>query len=210
MSKGKQQILIYMKNSTENLYQLDGRVPIGKALPFGLQHVLAMFVSNITPIMILAGAVGLDSALSATLIQNCMVIAGIGTLVQLFPIWRVGSRLPIVMGISFTFLSLAIGIAGTYGMGTLVGAVIVGGIVEGILGAILVLVIVLAIRNRAKVSKVAGEYESEVKRVTWLSWAETKRSTIVVLIALIVCALVICLLDFGLSEGINAIIRLFQ
>ena len=83
-------------------------------------------------------------------------------------------------------------------------------IVEGILGAILVLVIVLAIRNRAKVSKVAGEYESEVKRVTWLSWAETKRSTIVVLIALIVCALVICLLDFGLSEGINAIIRLFQ
>ena len=46
--------------------------------------------------------------------------------------------------------------------------------------------------------------------MTWLSWAETKRSTIVVLIALIVCALVICLLDFGLSEGINAIIRLFQ
>lgn len=100
-----------MKNSTENLYQLDGRVPLGKALPFGLQHVLAMFVSNITPIMILAAAVGLDSAVSAALIQNCMVIAGIGTLVQLFPVWRVGSRLPIVMGISFTFLSLAISIA---------------------------------------------------------------------------------------------------
>ena len=123
-----------MKNSTENLYQLDGRVPLGKALPFGLQHVLAMFVSNITPIMILAAAVGLDSAVSAALIQNCMVIAGIGTLVQLFPVWRVGSRLPIVMGISFTFLSLAIGIAGTYGMGTLIGAVIVGGLVEGLLG----------------------------------------------------------------------------
>ena len=83
-------------------------------------------------------------------------------------------------------------------------------VVEGILGAILILVVVLGIRNRAKVSKVAGEYESEVKRVTWLSWAETKRSTVVVLIALVVCALVICLLDFGLSEGINAIIRLFQ
>lgn len=123
-----------MKASIENLYQLDGRVPLAKALPFGLQHVLAMFVSNITPIMILAAAVGLDSAMSATLIQNCMVIAGIGTLVQLFPIWRVGSRLPIVMGISFTFLSLAISIAGAYGMGTLVGAVIVGGLVEGLLG----------------------------------------------------------------------------
>ena len=123
-----------MKNSIENLYQLDGRVPLGKALPFGLQHVLAMFVSNITPIIILAAAVGLDSAMSATLIQNCMVIAGIGTLVQLFPVWRVGSRLPIVMGISFTFLSLAISIAGAYGMGTLIGAVIIGGLVEGLLG----------------------------------------------------------------------------
>ena len=123
-----------MSNSSENLYRLDGRVPLGKALPFGLQHVLAMFVSNITPIMILAAAVGLDSAVSAALIQNCMVIAGIGTLVQLFPVWRIGSRLPIVMGISVTFLSLAIGIAGTYGMGTLIGAVIVGGLVEGLLG----------------------------------------------------------------------------
>ena len=123
-----------MKNSIDNLYQLDGRVPIGKALPFGLQHVLAMFVSNITPIMILAGAVGLDSAVSAALIHNCMVIAGIGTLVQLYPVWRIGSRLPIVMGISFTFLSLAISLAGAYGMGTLIGAVIIGGLVEGFLG----------------------------------------------------------------------------
>lgn len=123
-----------MKNSIDNLYQLDGRVPIGKALPFGLQHVLAMFVSNITPIMILAGAVGLDSAVSAALIQNCMVIAGIGTLVQLYPVWRIGSRLPIVMGISFTFLSLAISLAGAYGMGTLIGAVIIGGLVEGFFG----------------------------------------------------------------------------
>ena len=83
-------------------------------------------------------------------------------------------------------------------------------VVVGILGAILVAVIVLAVRNRAKVSKVAGEYESEVKRVTWLSWAETKRSTVVVLIALIVCALVICLLDLGLGKGILALIGLFQ
>ena len=123
-----------MSNNLENLYQLDGRVPVAKAIPFGLQHVLAMFVSNITPIMILAGVVGLDSATSAVLIQNCMVIAGIGTLIQLYPVWRIGSRLPIVMGISFTFLSLAIGIATTQGMGTLMGAVIIGGVVEGVLG----------------------------------------------------------------------------
>lgn len=116
-----------IEQSIENLYKLDGRVPVAKALPFGLQHVLAMFVSNIAPIMILAGAVGLDSSVSAVLIQNCMVIAGIGTLVQLYPVWRIGSRLPIVMGISFTFLSLAIAIAGSQGMGTLIGAVIIVG-----------------------------------------------------------------------------------
>lgn len=83
-------------------------------------------------------------------------------------------------------------------------------VVEGILGAILVAIIVLGIRNREKVSKIAGEYEGEVKRVTWLSWAETKRSTIVVLIALVVCALIIGLLDLGLSKGILAFIGLFQ
>lgn len=93
-----------MKASSENIYQLDGRVPVMKAVPFGLQHVLAMFVSNITPIIILANVVGIEKGLTASLIQNCMIIAGIGTMIQLYPIWKIGSRLPIVMGISFTFL----------------------------------------------------------------------------------------------------------
>ena len=117
-----------------SIYELDGRVPVLRAIPFGLQHVLAMFVANITPIIILANVVGIGTATSSALVQNCMIIAGIGTLVQLYPIWRIGSRLPIVMGISFTFLSLAIAIATTQGMGTLMGAVIVGGLVEGCLG----------------------------------------------------------------------------
>lgn len=109
-------------------------MPLMQAIPFGLQHVLAMFVSNITPIIILAHVAGISAETSAILIQNCMVIAGIGTLIQLYPIWRIGSRLPIVMGISFTFLSLNIFIATTQGMGVLIGAVIIGGFVEGLLG----------------------------------------------------------------------------
>lgn len=122
-----------MENKSK-LYQLDGKVPLVQAIPFGLQHVLAMFVANITPIIILANVVGIDSATSATLIQNCMIIAGIGTLIQLYPIWRIGSRLPIVMGISFTFLSASLAIATAQGMGVLMGAVILGGIIEGLLG----------------------------------------------------------------------------
>lgn len=121
-------------NKNGNIYSLNGRVPLLQAIPFGLQHVLAMFVANITPIIILANVVGIDSAVSATLIQNCMIIAGIGTLIQLYPIWRIGSRLPIVMGISFTFLSASLAIATSQGMGVLMGAVILGGVIEGLLG----------------------------------------------------------------------------
>lgn len=120
--------------SIENIYTLDGRVPVGKAIPFGLQHILAMFVANIAPIIIVAGACGLAENQTAMLIQSAMLIAGIGTLIQLFPIWRVGSGLPIVMGISFTFVSILCFIGATYGYGAVMGAVLVGGIVEGVLG----------------------------------------------------------------------------
>lgn len=125
-----------MKNSgsIDNIYQLDGRVPVGKAIPFGLQHILAMFVANIAPIIIVAGASGLTSKQSATLIQSAMIIAGIGTLIQLFPLWKIGSGLPIVMGISFTFVSVFCYIGPAYGYNAIVGAVLIGGIVEGILG----------------------------------------------------------------------------
>ncbi|QEH70370.1 nucleobase:cation symporter-2 family protein [Cellulosilyticum sp. ST5] len=117
-----------------NIYNLDGRVPVAKAIPFGLQHVLAMFVANITPIIIVAGAAGLSSQQSAALIQCAMLIAGIGTIIQLYPVWRIGSKMPIVMGISFTFVSILCFIAIEYGYNAVVGAVLIGGLVEGVLG----------------------------------------------------------------------------
>ena len=109
-------------------------MPLGHAVPFGLQHILAMFVANIAPIIIVANACKLSNGQIAMLIQSAMLIAGIGTLIQLFPIWRVGSGLPIVMGISFTFVSILCFIGTTYGYETIVGAVLVGGILEGTLG----------------------------------------------------------------------------
>ena len=120
--------------NVDNIYRLDGKVPLGKAVPFGLQHILAMFVANIAPIIIVAGASGLNTSQSAMLIQSAMVIAGIGTLIQLFPLWKIGSGLPIVMGISFTFVSVFCYIGPTYGYNAIVGAILVGGIIEGILG----------------------------------------------------------------------------
>lgn len=116
------------------LFQLDGQIPFLRAIPYGVQHILAMFVANLAPIIIVAGVAGLSDAQTGTLIQSAMLIAGIGTLIQLFPLWRVGSGLPIVMGISFTFVTVLCGIVATYGYNVAIGAVIVGGILEGILG----------------------------------------------------------------------------
>ncbi|MCI5721627.1 MAG: purine permease [Firmicutes bacterium] len=117
-----------------NIYNLNGRVPIARAVPFGLQHILAMFVANIAPLIIVAGACGLGSEQTASLIQTTMIIAGIGTLIQLFPIWKIGSGLPIVMGISFTFVSVACVIGSQYGYNAVIGAVIIGGLIEGTIG----------------------------------------------------------------------------
>lgn len=121
--------------SIDNIYKLDGTVPVLKAVPFGLQHILAMFVANIAPILIVGGASGISDKNIASLIQSAMLIAGIGTHIQLFPIFRkIGSGLPIVMGISFTFVSVLCFIGAKYGYGTIMGAVLVGGIIEGTLG----------------------------------------------------------------------------
>ncbi len=122
------------KTSVNNIYQLEGRVPVLKAIPFGLQHILAMFVANLTPITIIAAAGGLSQDEIAILLQNAMFVAGIATLIQLYPIWRVGSGLPIVMGVSFTFVTVLSAVAVNYGYPAVVGAVLIGGIFEGTLG----------------------------------------------------------------------------
>lgn len=126
-----------MENKETNmsdLYTLDGKVPILKSIPFGLQHVLAMFVANLTPITLNGAASGLSDGQIASLLQNAMFVAGIATLIQLFPIWKVGARLPIVMGVSFTFVTILSYVGATYGYSTAIGAILVGGIFEGCLG----------------------------------------------------------------------------
>lgn len=125
-----------MEKNTEmkNLFQLDGRVPVLKAIPFGLQHILAMFVANLTPITLIGVASGLSQDQIAFLLQNAMFVAGIATLVQLYPVWKVGSKLPIVMGVSFTFVAILSYVGATYGYPSAIGAILVGGVFEGVLG----------------------------------------------------------------------------
>lgn len=122
--------------SISNIYKLDGRVPIGKAIPFGLQHILAMFVSNLAPITMIAGAakVPVTGAELGMLLQNAMFAAGIATMIQLYPLWKIGSRLPVVVGVSFTFVTVLSTISANYGYPAVIGAVLIGGLFEGTLG----------------------------------------------------------------------------
>ena len=105
----------------ENLYKLDGKVPILKAILFRLKHILAMFVANLSPITL----IGLASSLKQTEIV---------TLIQLYPIWKIGSRLPIVMSVSFNFVAILTYVGATYGYASAMGAVLIGGLIEGCLG----------------------------------------------------------------------------
>lgn len=141
MENNKEELITTV--SEDNIYKLNGRVPLGKAIPFGLQHVLAMFVSNLAPVLIVCGAAvvkGTGESLTAAeitrLLQCAMFVAGIGTCLQLYPVWKVGSKLPIVMGVSFTFLGSLLMICTNPALGYegMIGAVILGGIFEGVVG----------------------------------------------------------------------------
>ena len=90
------------------------------------------------------------------------------------------------------------------------GGVNVGLIVGLCIGAVvLIAAAILCVKFWDKIKKFFRVYKSEAKKIVWLSWAQTKKSTGVVLLVLAVCAIVICLLDLGLSQGILAFIKLF-
>ena len=120
--------------SKDPVYDFHGKISAGKAVPFGLQHVLAMFVANIAPILIVTGVVHMPAGQVAGLVQAAMIIAGAGSLLQMFPMGPLGSGLPVIMGISFTFVSVFCMIGAKYGYGAILGAALIGGILEGTLG----------------------------------------------------------------------------
>ena len=107
----------------------------GEALPLALQHVVAMIVGCVTPAIIIGGVAGLEAADKVILIQAALIVAGVSTLIQLFPLGgKLGSGLPIIMGTSFAYLPSMQGIVGSYDLATLFGAQLVGGIFAILVG----------------------------------------------------------------------------
>ena len=129
---------------SKGAYSFEGEMPLGQAIPLGLQHVLAMFVGNLTPLLIIGGACGIMGGtdfvnLQISLLQNAMIIAGIVTLIQLYGIGPCGGKVPIIMGTSSGFIGVFSSVVATMGSGmvaygAIMGASIIGGIFEGVLG----------------------------------------------------------------------------
>ena len=128
-------------------YDFYAKLPLKKAIPLGLQHVLAMFVGNLTPILIITGACGMGvgsefAHLQVDLLQNAMLIAGIVTLIQLFSIGPVGGKVPIIMGTSSGFIGVFNSVVqvmggGVLAYGAIMGASVIGGLFEAVLGFML-------------------------------------------------------------------------
>lgn len=124
------------------IYQLDGRPPLQVALPLGLQHVLTMFVGNLAPVIIISGALVANGSMSTAqqllMIQCAMLVSGLATLLQLYPIKigriQIGARLPIVMGTSFIFVSALLTIGIDHGPNVMFGAIIAGALVQVFIG----------------------------------------------------------------------------
>ena len=113
--------------------------PIGEAIPLGLQHVLAMFASNVTPSIIVAGAAGLafGGAEQIYLIQMAMLFAGIATLFQTVGIGPVGAKLPIMQGTSFAFVGVLAGVAAAQGLSVALTACVIAGLIHFALGSVI-------------------------------------------------------------------------
>ncbi len=118
-----------------SIFDLDGVPPLRQALPLAIQHVVAMIVGCVTPAILVSNAAGLAVEDRVLLIQAALVIAALSTFIQLFPIFGVlGSRLPMIMGVSFAYVPSLVAIAGDYDVATIFGAQIVGGVVAILVG----------------------------------------------------------------------------
>lgn len=121
-------------SSSSELFQLNGKPTFGQAFPQAMQHVLAMLVGNITPPMLIASILSLSAADQIMLTQAAMLIGGITTLLQLFPVLGFGMGLPSVMGVAFAYMPILTMIGTQYGIAAIFGSQLVAGFVSIFIG----------------------------------------------------------------------------
>ena len=126
-----------MRNPTQTsaeLFKFEGKPSWGAAFPQAMQHVLAMLIGNITPPMLIANTCGLTPEEKIMLTQAAMIIGGITTLLQLFPVFGFGMKLPNVMGVAFAYMPILTIIGANYGIAAIFGAQLVAGFASIFIG----------------------------------------------------------------------------
>lgn len=125
---------ISKKSANTSLFSLEGNPSLNKTIPLSFQHILAMVVGNVLPALVLAGAIGLSTDQQILLVQACMFIAAIGTFIQTTPIFGIGAKLPLIIGVSFAYIPTILAIGESFGIGAILGSQLVGGIVAYLVG----------------------------------------------------------------------------
>lgn len=122
------------KATNTSLFDYEGKPGWGKAIPLGVQHVLAMIVGNVTPSIMVAAATGISMDERTLLVQSGMFIAGLATFMQLFAFKKLGAKLPVIMGISFSYIPVLLAIGTEYGIAAIFGAQLIGSLAAILMG----------------------------------------------------------------------------
>lgn len=118
-----------------SVFELNGVPKLTQAFPLALQHVVAMIVGCVTPAIVIAEMAGLNEGDKVIFVQAALFIAAVSTLIQLFPLGgRIGSGLPVIMGVSFAYLPSMQAIVGNFDIATILGAQLIGGVVAIFVG----------------------------------------------------------------------------
>ena len=121
-------------NRAGSLFEMDGRPPLREVAPLGFQHVVAAIVGVVTPAILVANVTNLGAADKTILIQISLIVTALATLLQLYPIGRIGSGLPVIIGMSFAYVPTILAIGGQFGIAAIFGAQIAGGIAAFLVG----------------------------------------------------------------------------
>lgn len=124
----------FIKNEDLVEYGIEDTPEFSKALPLGVQHLLAMFLSTVALPLVIASAIGLGNSDTTYIVQMALLVAGVATLVQVYQIGPIGARLPIVMGTSAIFVSPLISVGTEFGLAAIFGAVIIAAPIEVLIG----------------------------------------------------------------------------
>jgi NCS2 family nucleobase:cation symporter-2 len=116
------------------IYGIEDRPPLAEALPLAAQHLVAMLLGNITPPLLVAGALAISGADKTLLLQMVLLMAGVATVIQAYPVGPVGGKIPIIMGTSVAFVGGIIAIGRDFGLPAVFGACCVAALVEVALG----------------------------------------------------------------------------